>query len=387
MKLKSKLIISMGGLLLLLLLTALTAWKQFGTTPSASWVMAGMAIALFVSMGSMVWLWKDLAGIESLGEYSKRLAGGDLSSTFAMTGAGEIGEIAQSMTLLRGQLQHQVGDVLQQSSHLVNFLGQLSEIISHCSGGASRQVEYSEEIAQAIDELNGSIQDIAQKVSAAADKAQESLDRARAGNESISKLMGEIDQVEGSFTSITDVVDHFVKSTQTISSMTRQVKDIADQTNLLALNAAIEAARAGEQGRGFAVVADEVRKLAEKSALAAHEIDEVTKAINGQSETVGAAIDTGRSYLNMSMETLEDVAMALAEANGSISEEAAVIVTVASTTQGQSVTSDKITQGIDNIASMARESGSNIDQTVKSVDEARQLAESMYSLMKGFRLQ
>jgi methyl-accepting chemotaxis protein len=127
-------------------------------------------------------------------------------------------------------------------------------------------------------------------------RSQESLRRAEEGGRTLESLVAEVGLAEDAVRQMAVSVEEFVQSTSSITSMTQEVREIAEQTNLLALNAAIEAARAGEQGRGFAVVADEVRKLAEKSARSAGEIDAVTSQLSRQSVAVRKAIDEGLGH-------------------------------------------------------------------------------------------
>ncbi|MCF8176157.1 MAG: hypothetical protein K9K30_13035 [Burkholderiaceae bacterium] len=193
-------------------------------------------------------------------------------------------------------------------------------MVGEIAGNATQRSELVMEAAAAIGEFSasadlfsGSAENVGQHVGA-------SIERAHAANESLSRMIGEISTVEGAVTDIARTATEFIDSTREISGMTRKVRDIAEQTNLLALNAAIEAARAGEQGRGFAVVADEVRKLAENSAVAAAQINKVTQTMESRSDVVESAIQRGLASLGSSQEYLEEVAMALSESVQAIQE-------------------------------------------------------------------
>ncbi|MFA6443032.1 MAG: methyl-accepting chemotaxis protein [Sterolibacterium sp.] len=310
---------------------------------------------------------------------------GDLTRRLEVRGKDEIGQAASvfnEMMAKFGDLVHQVGESASQVSAAARNLVNCAEQVA---GSSQQQNDNSAAAAAAVEQMVSSIASIAQSTEDVHVRSRESLRRSEEGNASLSHLVGEVAIVETTVKQIAEAAIQFVHSTEAITGMTRQVKDIADQTNLLALNAAIEAARAGEQGRGFAVVADEVRKLAEKSAASANEIDTITRTLAQQSEAVRQSINDGLAHIASSQKSVETVASVLAAASGSVTEVGHGLDTIATATDGQRRVSGDVAQNIELIAAMARENSAAIEGTASAAHQLERLATDLQSAVGRFK--
>lgn len=219
---------------------------------------------------------------------------GDLTRRLPVKGKDEVGQSAAVFNEMMenfNQLVRQVRDAASQVSSRVSALSDSADRVTQSS---QQQNEKSELAATSVEQLVSSISSIAQSAEHVQHQSQESLSRATEGSRNLNVLLGEMNVVERAVKEMADSVNNFVHNTEAITLMTREVKDIAEQTNLLALNAAIEAARAGEQGRGFAVVADEVRHLARRSAEATEEIQQKINRLQSESGKAVSAMENGQ---------------------------------------------------------------------------------------------
>ena len=310
---------------------------------------------------------------------------GDLTRRLEVKGQDEIGEassVFNAMMVKFSDLVRHVGDSAGQVSSAAHGLTISANTVND---GSHRQDEMSTAAAGAVEQVVSSISDIAHSTERVHEQSRESERRSAEGNQSLSKLIGEVGLVENTVKQIAESVNQFVTSTAAITNMTREVKDIADQTNLLALNAAIEAARAGEQGRGFAVVADEVRKLAEKSSASASEIDTITRSLSQQSDAVASAIENGLSHITSSQKSVETVAEVLAAASSSVTEVGHGLDAIAAATEQQRRVFTDVAHNIEAIAAMARENSSAVEQTSASARQLEDLANNLQSAVGRFK--
>lgn len=311
---------------------------------------------------------------------------GDLTRRLPVKGQDEVGQSAQVFNEMMGNFQQLVSQVRDAASQVSARVSALSDSADLVSKSSHQQNEKSSDAAAAVEQLVSSISSIAQSAEHVQHQSQESLARANEGSRNLQTLLGEMDVVERAVKEMAESVNNFVKNTEAITMMTREVKDIAEQTNLLALNAAIEAARAGEQGRGFAVVADEVRKLAEKSSRSASEIDTITASLSAQSVAVRRSIEAGMHHLESSQTAVASVSSVLQATNGSVSEVGQGLDAIASSTEQQRRFSGDVETSIEAIAGMARNNTSAVEQTAGAAHDLKRLADGLANLVGRFKV-
>ncbi len=327
-----------------------------------------------------------LAEINAIRIGSKQLMNGDLTYRVAVAGKDEIAQSAHSFNQLIEKIQHTLRDVISGAQVVTDTAQTLAGYSSRITAGSTRQADAAGSVASTMQEMAVSIASISENAQAARTTAQTSLDHTAAGAEALERVIRELEAVGTAVAEITQAVVKFVDSTTSITSLTNQVKDLAGQTNLLALNAAIEAARAGEQGRGFAVVADEVRKLAEHSTIAANNIDAVTQSLSQQSTSVSASLDEGAKVLSRSQQQMTELQKAFTQTKDAVHLATRGIDDIAGSVREQSTANDSIASHIEEIVNMANDNDTIVKQSGLATQELEHRAAMLREAVNQFKV-
>jgi len=328
----------------------------------------------------------DRSVSELRGVMVKMSADGNLSARTKVYGQDEIGEAATAFNGLIDGFANIIRQVLANAATVSGTATQLSSSSLQIAQGSQAQSEAAAATAATVEQITASINSVASNTESVRKLSETSLQQTQQGNQSVTEMIGEIGHVQETVNQIAGSVKEFVDSTRAIAGMTQQVKEIADQTNLLALNAAIEAARAGEQGRGFAVVADEVRKLAEKSAQSANEIDRVTNSLNQKSTHVEATVQAGLRSLQATQEHIERVSTVLIEAGESVSQSSHGVSDIAASLGEQGMASAEIARNVEKIAQMSEENHAALESNTQDIVRLEHLAKELQDAVSKFKV-
>ncbi|MCC6229977.1 MAG: methyl-accepting chemotaxis protein [Phycisphaerales bacterium] len=348
-------------------------------------ICAGLAIAcVAIFMFSLRWLFSR--PLASVVEKFRLVGEGDLTQRIELKRGDEIGQLAGVFNTVATNLAEVVGEVTQSADNVAAAATELAASSEEMAAGMKNQADQVGRVSSAMVEMNGSVQEISQKAADASSRTGAAGQEAAQGEKIVSQTVQEIDAIARQVDESAIKMGELGRKTEEIGTVIRVITEIAEQTNLLALNAAIEAARAGEHGRGFAVVADEVRKLAERTQNATQEVGASIHDIQTQTRSAVEGMEAGREKVKRGVDLAKEAGSALARiVSGSEGAVGQVNAIAAATTQ-QGAASEDITRSIEQITAVCSEATRGAAEGASAASDVSRQAERLKELMRRFRV-
>lgn len=325
-------------------------------------------------------------GFSLANDAARAIAAGDLVRPVPVSGRDEIGKLLAQMSIMRNNLHELVAEMRQAIKHLNTRSQELAVSARNSSEVAVQQSEASSSMAAAVEELSVSIDQVEEHAGDARRVTQTSAERSTASVSVIQNTAQEMHRIAEAVTRTADSIRGLEAVSGNISSIVNVIREIADQTNLLALNAAIEAARAGEQGRGFAVVADEVRKLAERTASSTNEITTMITQIQEGSRAAGTSMDASVERVKGGVRLASEAGESINQIRESTGEVTAAVDGISFTLKEQAVAAREIASRVENVSQGTEELSASAHQTAEAAHEIERIAGEMERLASRFHV-
>ena len=317
---------------------------------------------------------------------AKRIAQGDLSVDLDVQRRDEMGDLQHSIQDMTQSLRTLISGISDGVAQIASAATQLSAVTEQTSAGVNNQKDETDQVATAMNQMTSTVLEVARNAEEASEAAQQADQQAREGDKVVSDAISQIERLATEVNNSTPAMGQLKLESDKIGGVLDVIKSVSQQTNLLALNAAIEAARAGEAGRGFAVVADEVRSLAQRTQESTEEIEVLIAALQNGTQQVVGTLDASRSLSDSSVELSRRAGNALEHITRTVSTIQNMNQQIATAGEEQTVVADQINRSVINVRDVSEQTAAASEETAASSVELARLGAQLQTMVGKFRV-
>ncbi|GLO43690.1 MULTISPECIES: methyl-accepting chemotaxis protein [Pseudomonas] len=317
---------------------------------------------------------------------AERVASGDLTQTLQVQRRDELGQLQASMQRMTQGLRELIGGIGDGVTQIASAAEELSAVTEQTSAGVNNQKVETDQVATAMNQMTATVHEVARNAEQASEAALMADQQAREGDRVVGEAVAQIERLAGEVVNSSEAMNQLKAESDKIGSVLDVIKSVAQQTNLLALNAAIEAARAGEAGRGFAVVADEVRSLAQRTQQSTEEIEELIAGLQSGTQRVASVMDSSRQLTDSSVELTRRAGSSLETITRTVSSIQAMNQQIATAAEEQTAVAEEINRSVMNVRDISDQTSAASEETASSSMELARLGTHLQGLVGRFRL-
>ncbi|MGR3897661.1 MULTISPECIES: methyl-accepting chemotaxis protein [Pseudomonas] len=361
--------------------------RDLESAQARTWQLASTLAALLFGVLAAIIITRQITRpLRETLEVVEKIATGDLTHTLRVTRRDELGVLQQGIQRMGETLRDLIGGIRDGVTQIASAAEELSAVTEQTNAGVNSQKVETDQVATAMHEMAATVQEVARNAEQASEAATDADGQARAGDQVVAQAIAQIERLAVEVNRSTEAMGQLQQESQKIGSVMDVIKSVAEQTNLLALNAAIEAARAGEAGRGFAVVADEVRGLAQRTQKSTEEIEVLVAGLQSGTQQVANVMHGSRSLTDSSVELTRKAGASLENITRVVSNIQSMNQQIAAAAEQQSAVAEEISRSILNVRDVSEQTAAASQETAASSVELARLGNQLQMLVSHFRV-